>query len=64
MTVSKQSQPAAASGKIMTRGKAEKAEAAGEDLLRILLSKWAEKVQGAKAAEFENVWEQRTARAG
>lgn len=64
VTFSKQSQPAAAGGRIMTKGKAEKAEAAGEDLLRILLSKWAEKVQGARAAEFENVWEQRTARAG
>jgi hypothetical protein len=33
-------------------------------LLRILLGKWAEKVKGAKDADFENVWEKRTARAG
>lgn len=48
----------------MAQGKGVEAEVAGEDLLRILLSKWAEKVQGAKTTEFENVWEKQTARGG
>jgi hypothetical protein len=48
----------------VTEGRTIEAEAAGDDLLRILLGKWAEKVQGAKNADFENVWEKRTARAG
>lgn len=48
----------------MTGGRTIEAEAAGDDLLRILLGKWAEKVKSAKDADFENVWEKRTARAG
>lgn len=41
----------------------EEQEASGEELLRILLKKWADKVKEAKDAEFENVWDKRSFRA-
>ena len=41
----------------------EEEEAAGEDLLRILLKKWADKVKESKDAEFENVWDKKSFRA-
>ena len=46
------------------RGEGLEADVAGDDLLRILLKKWAEKVEGAKDAEFENIWEKRSQKIG
>ena len=46
------------------RGEGLEADVAGDDLLRILLKKWSEKVQTTKDAEFENVWEKQSNRAG
>jgi hypothetical protein len=37
--------------------KTKKKEAEGEDLLRVLLAKWAESIQNRKAVDFENVWD-------
>ena len=41
----------------------EEKEASGEELLRIILNKWADKVNEAKDAEFENVWDKKSFRA-
>jgi len=40
--------------------KAQKKESDGEDILRLLLAKWAESIQNRKAADFENVWDKQT----